>query len=46
VDALRSRGHPVEYVVFDDEGHGLTRRRNQLRAARLMATFLLRHLGM
>ncbi len=44
VEALRQRGVPVEYVVFEDEGHGFTKRVNQVRAYRLTAEFLLRHL--
>ncbi len=44
VEALRRRGVPVEYVVFEDEGHGFTKRANQVRAFRLSAEFLLKHL--
>jgi dipeptidyl aminopeptidase/acylaminoacyl peptidase len=44
VEKLRSLGREVEYVVFDDEGHGFTRRANQLRAWRLSADWLERHL--
>ncbi len=44
VEALRKRGVPVEYVVFEDEGHGFTKRANQVRAFRLSAEFLLKHL--
>ena len=35
----------VEYHVFEDEGHGFTKHANQLRAYRLIADFLGRHLG-
>jgi dipeptidyl aminopeptidase/acylaminoacyl peptidase len=44
VEKLRSLGRKVEYVVFEDEGHGFTRRANQLRAWRLSADWLERHL--
>jgi dipeptidyl aminopeptidase/acylaminoacyl peptidase len=44
VDQLRALGQEVEYVVFDDEGHGFTRRVNELRAMRLTADWLTRHL--
>ena len=44
VERLRKLGREVEYVVFDDEGHGFTRRSNELRAWRVAADFLLRHL--
>jgi dipeptidyl aminopeptidase/acylaminoacyl peptidase len=44
VGRLRSKGIPVEYVLFEDEGHGFTKRANQLKAWRLSAEFLQRHL--
>jgi dipeptidyl aminopeptidase/acylaminoacyl peptidase len=45
VERLRELGREVEYVVFADEGHGFTRRENQLRAFRLAADWLERHLA-
>lgn len=44
VEKLRSLGREVEYVVFEDEGHGFTKRSNQLEAFRLTAEWLERHL--
>jgi dipeptidyl aminopeptidase/acylaminoacyl peptidase len=44
VERLRELGREVEYVVFDDEGHGFTKRENQQRAYRLAADWLERHL--
>jgi dipeptidyl aminopeptidase/acylaminoacyl peptidase len=44
VERLRELGREVEYVVFDDEGHGFTRRSNELRAYRLTADWFIRHL--
>lgn len=44
VERLRQLGRPVEYVVFEDEGHGFTRRVNLQKAYRLTAEFLERHL--
>jgi dipeptidyl aminopeptidase/acylaminoacyl peptidase len=44
VERLRKLGRDVEYVVFDDEGHGFTRRSTELRAWRLAADWLVRHL--
>jgi dipeptidyl aminopeptidase/acylaminoacyl peptidase len=44
VERLRELGREVQYVVFDDEGHGFTKRENQLRAHRLSAEWLERHL--
>ena len=44
VERLRELGRTVEYVVFDDEGHGFTRRANEQRAFRLTAEWLERYL--
>lgn len=44
VDRLKARGVAVEYHVFDDEGHGFMKKRNQVRGWKLIADFLLRHL--
>jgi dipeptidyl aminopeptidase/acylaminoacyl peptidase len=44
VEKLRSLDREVEYVVFDDEGHGFTKRPNELKAYRLAAEWLERHL--
>jgi dipeptidyl aminopeptidase/acylaminoacyl peptidase len=41
---LRLHRREVEYVVFEDEGHGFTKRENELRAYRLAADWLERHL--
>ena len=45
VDQLRELGREVEYVVFEDEGHGFTRYENELRAYRLTCDWLERHLA-
>jgi dipeptidyl aminopeptidase/acylaminoacyl peptidase len=44
VEKLRSMGRTVEYEVFDDEGHGFTKRPNELKAMRLSAEWLEKHL--
>ena len=44
VEKLRELGREVDYVVFDDEGHGFTKRANELRAFRLAAEWLERYL--
>jgi dipeptidyl aminopeptidase/acylaminoacyl peptidase len=44
VERLRELGRPVEYEVFEDEGHGFTRHENEVRAYRMFAEFLERHL--
>ena len=45
VEALRDRGMPVEYIRFEDEGHGFMRRANRLKAYPAIADFLRRHLS-
>jgi dipeptidyl aminopeptidase/acylaminoacyl peptidase len=44
VDRLRELGREIEYVVFEDEGHGFTRYTNEVRAYRLTCEWLERHL--
>ncbi len=44
VEKLESLGREVEYVVFDDEGHGFTKRPNELKAYSLAAEWLEKHL--
>jgi dipeptidyl aminopeptidase/acylaminoacyl peptidase len=44
VEKLQSLGRDVEYVVFDDEGHGFTKRPNELKAYSLAAEWLEKHL--
>lgn len=41
VESLRSRGVEVRYDVYDDEGHGFTKRENQTRALSDLAEFLI-----
>jgi dipeptidyl aminopeptidase/acylaminoacyl peptidase len=45
VERLRGLGREVEYEVFEDEGHGFTRRSNELRAFRLSADWLEKYLA-
>ena len=44
VESLRANGRAVEYLVFEDEGHGFTRRSNELRAIEAAGRFLLERL--
>jgi len=44
VERLRQRGVDVRYDVYEDEGHGFTKRENELKAMRDMAEFLEAHL--
>ena len=43
VEQLRSRNHPVEYLLFPDEGHGIVKIPNRLRAYPAIAEFLRKH---
>lgn len=45
VERLHERGVDVRYDVYDDEGHGFTKRENELRAFRDIAGFLEAHLA-
>ena len=45
VERLRELGREVEYVVFEDEGHGFTRYTNELRGFRLTCEWLEQHLA-
>jgi dipeptidyl aminopeptidase/acylaminoacyl peptidase len=44
VAALKKRGVPVEYLRYEDEGHGLARLHNRLDAYPKMVAFLDRYL--
>lgn len=44
VAAVRERGVPVEYLVFDDEGHGFVKKENQLEGWEAILRFLDQHL--
>ena len=45
VAAARQAGLPVEYLVYDDEGHGLARPENRMHFFARAEQFLARHLG-
>ena len=44
VKALKARDVPVEFLVFDDEGHGIHKLKNKLVAYPAVVDFLNRHL--
>jgi dipeptidyl aminopeptidase/acylaminoacyl peptidase len=44
VAAVKRNGVPVEYIVFDDEGHGFTKVKNQVRGYGAILRFLDTHL--
>lgn len=43
VDRLRKAGREVEYLVFEDEGHGFLKTENELKAYTTIAEFLEKH---
>ncbi len=45
VAAVRENGVPVDYVLFDDEGHGFTKRENRIAASEAYVRFLDTHLA-
>ncbi|HVR72564.1 MAG TPA: S9 family peptidase [Vicinamibacteria bacterium] len=44
VAAVKKNGVPVEYVVFPDEGHGFSKKKNQIEGYRAIRQFLDTHL--
>ena len=45
VEAMRANGLDVEYIVFQDEGHGFAKPQNRLEFYGMAETFLARYLG-
>jgi dipeptidyl aminopeptidase/acylaminoacyl peptidase len=44
VEAVKKSGVPVEYVVFGDEGHGFSKKKNQAEASAKILAFLDKYL--
>ena len=44
VEAVKKNGVAVEYVVFDDEGHGFRNKANRITAQEAYLAFLRKHL--
>jgi dipeptidyl aminopeptidase/acylaminoacyl peptidase len=44
VEAAKKNGVPVEYIVFDDEGHGFVNKENQIEGYSAVLDFLNKHL--
>jgi dipeptidyl aminopeptidase/acylaminoacyl peptidase len=40
VSAVKAKGIPVEYILLDDEGHGLAKRENRIRVVTAIVDFL------
>ncbi len=45
VAALRARGQEVDYLRFEDEGHGLAKAKNRADAYPKVLAFFERHMG-
>ena len=45
VEALKKRGAVVEYKLYDDEGHGISKLKNRLELYPLVADFLDKHMN-
>ncbi|NJP38931.1 S9 family peptidase [Alkalicoccus luteus] len=43
VEALKRQGTEVDYLVLDDEGHGFSKKENEIRVYRRMLDFLAEH---
>ena len=44
VEAARKRKVPVEYIVFEDEGHGFVKKENQIKGYKAILDFLRKYL--
>lgn len=44
VENIRANGTPVEYVLFEDEGHGFTKKQNRITAQKAYLGFLEQYL--
>ena len=44
VEGAKANGVPVEYVVFDDEGHGFRKKENEIKGYGQIKTFLDKYL--
>ena len=45
VQSLKDKGKPVEYLLFEDEGHGFAKPENRLKFYAHAEAFLAKHLG-
>ena len=45
VEKARNQGVPVEKLIFEDEGHGITKLENRIEAYREIVDFLTTHIG-
>ncbi|MFH1755467.1 MAG: prolyl oligopeptidase family serine peptidase, partial [Candidatus Latescibacterota bacterium] len=45
VEAVKKNNVPVEYVLFDDEGHGFRKKENRIKGYKAILDFLDLHLS-
>ncbi|WP_106495403.1 S9 family peptidase [Lentibacillus sp. Marseille-P4043] len=45
VEKLRDKGRDVDYFVMEDEGHGFSKKENEIKVYNLMLDFLAKHQG-
>ena len=43
VEELRNAGREIDYLVLDDEGHGFSKKENEINVYRTMLEFLEKH---
>ena len=46
VEQLRARGREILYLRYEDEGHGISKRKNRIDCYQKIIAFILEHLGM
>jgi dipeptidyl aminopeptidase/acylaminoacyl peptidase len=44
VESVKKNGVPVEYIVFENEGHGFLKKENEIRGYGQIVTFLDKYL--
>jgi dipeptidyl aminopeptidase/acylaminoacyl peptidase len=44
VEAVKKNKVPVEYIIFDDEGHGFVKKENQIKGYKAILKFLDKYL--
>ena len=44
VEAVKANGVPVEYLIFEDEGHGFMKKENRIKGYSAILEFLDKHM--
>lgn len=45
IEAMKRRGIPFKYIIFDDEGHGIVKLKNRIKAFEAIVEFFNEHLA-